>query len=67
MEEAHVQDRAHAFDHVADEAHRSSADGVLVAFRPAVEARDHLHAVRAQDVQLADFAVERHGFRVDVA
>ncbi len=40
--------------HLAGDAHRAAADGVVVGLGPAVGAGDHLHAVGTEHVQLAN-------------
>jgi hypothetical protein len=67
VEELDVQDRAHARHHLAGEAHAAAGGRVLERLGPAVGAGDHLHAVGAQRVQLADLAGKRHRLEVGVA
>ncbi len=67
VEELQVQDRADALHDVGHEASALAVGRVLVALGPAVGARDHLHAVDAQGVQLAEFAAGGDDFEVGVA
>ena len=67
VEQLDVQDRAHAGHGLAGEAHGAAAGGVLEGLGPAVGAGDHLHAVGAQRVQLAQAAADGDGLEVGVA
>ena len=62
-----MQNGPHARHNVIEKAHRLTVDRVLVTFRPAIRPGDHLHAVGAERVQLAQLIANRHGFDVSVA
>ena len=62
-----MQDRAHARGRLLGKAHGTAARRIFVGLRPAVGPRDHLHAVGAQDVQLAQAAADADRLHVGVA
>ena len=53
VEQARVQDRAHAGHRLLGKAHGRPVGRILEGLRPAVRPRDHLHAIGAQHVQFA--------------
>jgi hypothetical protein len=67
VEQAHVQARAHARRRLLDKAHGRAARRIFVGLGPAVGARDHLHTVWAQHVQLAQPPANADRLHVGVA